>query len=232
MLGSVLSPPSFRQPSTSPDPSSPQNPAGTALDSFAAAIDIASSRRPVSEVSSSSAATSYSASSLFAAGGRSGSPPATSFVDTDSHAPINHAFLPLGRIHVETTSDSDRRPRWQRWAKTAHFAAVDTSDQSVWMFYQAWYEDEELWEYDGYDLDYEIPSYGRFRPEREPDWARLEGYDSRRRVMAKLADDVRSWQLGSFDTPLVMGDNVLPDEMLPVFIYVGLDQDDNLVVPH
>ena len=49
--------------------------------------------------------------------------------------------------------------------------------------------------------------------------------------MAKLADDARSWQVRSFDAPLIIGENALPDGVLLVFIHVSLDRDRKLVVP-
>ncbi len=218
LLGSFPSPYSFRQLSLSSDTASPQRTAGEGSDSSAP------SSRPSSPRNSAS--------------GPSGNSSATSLVDANRYTPADHAFFPLGRIHVETTFNGDKRPQWQRWAETAHIVAVDTSDQSVWMLYEAWYKDEGQWEPDPcYDPDDiappdEIPSYGRFRPEHEPDWARLEGHDGRRRVMAKLADDIRSWRVGSYDVPLVIGDDVLPDGVLLIFTVVGIDRDRKLVLPY
>ena len=118
------------------------------------------------------------------------------------------------------------------WAETAHIVAVDIADQSVWMLYEAWDQDDGQ-----YDLSFGKPEpkymylyRGRFRPEIESDWACLKGYDGRRRVMAKLADDFRSWQLGFFDVPLVIGDNILADDVLLTFTLVRVTQHRQLLL--
>ena len=160
LLGLPLSPHSFRQLSPSSNPS-PQILAGGGSNSLPANSDTASPRRTVSGGSGSSTDTSDTASPQSTVDGRSIGTAATSLPDADSYAPTNHAFVPLGRIYVETTFDDDKRPQWQRWAETAHIVAVDTSDQSVWMLYQAWFGDEEQWEVDPenyIDPYYEYPS--------------------------------------------------------------------------
>lgn len=119
--------------------------------------------------------------------------------------------------------------------ETHYVIAVDTHDRSVWMIYDAWHVDDHSWifghidrRHDGYATPATHP---RFRPEHKPDWARLKGYDEHRRVMAKLADDVRSWSLGSYDASFCVGRSALPDSSIPVFSQAFLDEDRNLVTP-
>ena len=201
LLGSSPSsyPRSFRQPSLGSDTSSSPSTAGG---EFGGSVTESSTSSPRSSVS-----------------GWSGSVAANGLAIANSSAPADHAFFPLGRIHVETMCNYYNGPRRLGWVETFHIVAVDTSDQSVWMLYEAW--DQDVGQYE-FCMGPPRPEYrqlyaDRFWPESRSDWARLKGYDDRRRVMAKLADNFQSWQFGSFDVPLAIGDNILPDGVLLVF---------------
>ncbi|KAI9830109.1 MAG: hypothetical protein M1826_005103 [Phylliscum demangeonii] len=85
----------------------------------------------------------------------------------------------------------------------SYIAAISLHDRSLWLVYNAWNsfpyiddseDDEEFIPYDQAVEDARERPYW-FRPDISPDWASFPGL-SGKTLMAKLADDVRTW---SFD---------------------------------
>ena len=182
----------------------------------------------------SNSSSAFSAQSTMAAASKKGV--ITTLLDPDNHPPLHHVFFQLGRLYVSPTTSSTGDGKSDVGMTETHYViAVDTHDRSVWMIYDAWHVDDGSWDFSHIDRrhdGYSTPAtHPRFRPEHEPDWARLEGYDEHRRVMAKLADDVRSWSLGSYDASFSVGHSVLPDSSIPVLSQAFLDEHHNLVTP-
>ena len=183
----------------------------------------------------SNSSSAFSAQSTMAAASKKGV--TTALLNPDNHPPLHHVFFQLGRLYVSPTTSSTGDGKSDVGMTETHYViAVDTHDRSVWMIYDAWHLDDGIsWDFSHIDRrhnGYPSPAtHPRFRPEHEPDWARLEGYDEHRRVMAKLADDVRTWSLGSYDASFSVGHSALPDLSIPVLSQAFLDDDHNLVTP-
>ncbi|KAI9787924.1 MAG: hypothetical protein M1816_007324 [Peltula sp. TS41687] len=161
--------------------------------------------------------------------------------DTLAHAAalFDHPFFRLGTLFVrEPREDNGATGAGSRASNTTtlskatdYFIVISYLDSSVWIVYDAWYEDDYSDDDDDDDDDDDFDRersrarrlHGRFKPEQEEAWAQLYG-DSRRRVMAKLADHVHHWHLGSFEVPMTVGETAVPDGCFPVVYMIYMQQ--------
>ncbi len=113
----------------------------------------------------------------------------------------------------------------QPWGETDYIVAVNLCDLAVYLMYIAWHDNAEWWamtEEECVLYAMEPIEYGRFKPQNDRDWGCLPGFEdgawpcTRRRVIAKLADNVHHWQLGQLSARFTVGPALLSPDSIPI----------------
>lgn len=113
-----------------------------------------------------------------------------------------------------------------------YYVAVSLLDRSLWLVYNAWTVkegDREDYENPN-DPDLELLPPGPFRPDWDPSWAELPGLTGRT-LMAKVADDVRTWDFGANpDVEMRLEQAWTSDLVVPSFVCALISPDGKRVV--
>jgi hypothetical protein len=122
-------------------------------------------------------------------------------------------------LRLDATLEPSTADASSQWCETDYVLAVNLYDLSVYLVYLAWHENASDWKM----TDDEDPiDYERFKPQNNNDWACLPGHesgiwpDTRRCVLAKVADNVHEWTLGDRSKLFTVGPTLLPPDSVPV----------------
>ncbi len=161
----------------------------------------------------------------------------------------NAVFLYVGALEVRETSDGASVQRYsgsshgpnaaseptacsskRQWSVTDFIVAINLCDLAVYLIYIAWHDNADWWEMTDHEYD-EICltpiDYERFKPQNDSSWACLSGFDNgvwpytRRRVVAKVANNVHEWKIGQSSSQFAVGPTILPPDSVPVLVDVS-----------
>lgn len=125
-----------------------------------------------------------------------------------------------------------------------YLIAVSLHDHSMWLVYNAWdplyaVTEDDLegatgWDSDDYCDDsaaIELERQKWFRPDYDSCWAKFPGLTTGRTLMAKLADNVHTWQF-DHSAELRMDPVWTDNDVVPAFVCARLTTDGYIFRPH